>query len=92
MRDSVPNTSDVGMVHLRKAVRGKDVYTVAPEGYLQKLATQRGLQDELLTVVGYGVQAVRPFPTSVRRATRTPVASAWATPGDRCSPGRARAA
>ncbi|MFZ8843780.1 hypothetical protein [Thermoflexus sp.] len=33
---------------------------IAPQGYLDRLATRRGLQDVQFTVVGYGLQLVKP--------------------------------
>lgn len=58
---TIPNTSDVGLVHLDEDVTGRDIYPVAPVGYLDGLATRQGVQDVSLTVVGYGLQMVRPF-------------------------------
>jgi hypothetical protein len=53
---------DVGVVVLDQPV-GLGTYGVLPElGFLDKLATQRGKQVQTFTVVGYGVQEVRPTP------------------------------
>jgi len=60
----LPNTGDVGVVVLNKAVTTVDTSnlpTLAPSGYLDQLATQRGLQDVSFTVVGYGLQSVKPI-------------------------------
>jgi hypothetical protein len=57
-----PNTSDVGIVVLDEPVKMKK-YGALPDAdpsVLNALATQRGLQDRLFTIVGYGLQAVVP--------------------------------
>lgn len=54
-----PNTSDVGIVVLDSAV-DLGYATLAPIGTLDSLATQRGRQDTSFTVVGYGLQSVKP--------------------------------
>ncbi len=56
---TVPNTHDMGVVVLDSAPN-KGLSRVAPNGYLDGLATQRGQQDVNFTVVGYGVQFERP--------------------------------
>ena len=56
---TVPNTHDMGVVTLDSAPN-KGLSRVAPKGYLDALATQRGLQNVNFTVVGYGVQFERP--------------------------------
>ena len=57
-----PNTSDVGIIVLDEPVV-MSVYGVLPEiGQLDALASQRGLQDQLFTIVGYGDQAIIPHP------------------------------
>jgi V8-like Glu-specific endopeptidase len=56
----LPNTSDVGVVVLSKAVRGVTYATLAPLGYLDTLATRKGTQDLSVTNVGYGLQEVVP--------------------------------
>ena len=56
-----PNTHDIGVVVLKKAVSGLSTLGQLPTiGYFDKLATRRGLQDELFTAVGYGVQDTKP--------------------------------
>ena len=54
-----PNTHDMGVVQLAQAPN-VGITKIAPAGYLDKLATQRGLQNVNFTVVGYGVQFERP--------------------------------
>jgi hypothetical protein len=56
---TVPNTHDMGVVVLDSAPN-KGVAKLAPEHYLDRLATQRGRQNVNFTVVGYGVQFERP--------------------------------
>jgi len=56
---TVPNTHDMGVVTLDSAPN-KGLSRIAPKGYLDALATQRGLQNVNFTVVGYGVQFERP--------------------------------
>jgi len=56
---TLPNTHDMGVVHLTRAPN-VGVSKIAPQGYLDKLATQRGQQNVSFTIVGYGVQFERP--------------------------------
>jgi hypothetical protein len=56
---TVPNTHDMGVVQLT-AAPNVGLSKVAPNGYLDKLATARGKQDVNFTMVGYGVQFERP--------------------------------
>jgi len=61
---TIPNTHDVGVVTFRSpipkdATKGK-YGQVAPLGYLDNLATRRGTQSVEFTVVGYGLQLVKP--------------------------------
>ena len=64
----LPNTSDVGVIILDKRVR-LDTYAQLPQlGTLDTLATRRGTQEVTFTVVGYGLQAVRP--RELRETTR----------------------
>ena len=67
---TIPNTSDVGVVEITK-VQDRQGYPttygkLAPVGYLDTLATQRGTQDVTFTVVGYGLQLVKPRQSSER--------------------------
>ena len=57
---SIPNTSDVGIVVLDKRVRLSTYGALPTAGTLDALATQRGQQDVTFTVVGYGLQEVKP--------------------------------
>jgi Trypsin len=56
---TLPNTHDMGVVQLKDAPN-VGITKIAPAGYLDKLATQRGQQDVNFTVLGYGVQFERP--------------------------------
>jgi secreted trypsin-like serine protease len=63
-----PNTSDVGIVVLDEPV-SLDTYAVLADlGTLDGLATQRGKQETWFTVVGYGLQEVKP--TEMAERTR----------------------
>ncbi len=55
-----PNTSDVGVVILDEPVLGVTYASLAEVGALDSLATQRGRQNQLFTIVGYGVQSIVP--------------------------------
>jgi secreted trypsin-like serine protease len=56
-----PNTHDVGVVVLDAPVSGLSTFGQLPAaGQFDGLATQRGLQNQLFTVVGYGLQGVTP--------------------------------
>jgi hypothetical protein len=55
-----PNTSDVGIVVLNEPVLGVPYADLADVGALDSLATRRGLQDQLFTIVGYGLQSIVP--------------------------------
>ena len=59
-----PNTSDVGVVVLDTPVFMSRYGQLAPSGVLDDLARRRGQQSQLFTLVGYGDQAVIPFPIS----------------------------
>jgi Trypsin len=56
---TIPNTHDMGVVQLT-AAPNVGITKIAPLGYLDSLATQRGQQNVNFTVVGYGVQFERP--------------------------------
>lgn len=56
----IPNTGDVGVVVLDQPVNLTFYPSMAPAGYLDQLATQRGQQDTTFEVVGYGLQSVKP--------------------------------
>jgi hypothetical protein len=56
-----PDTHDVGVVVLKQPVSGLTAFGQLPAvGQFDGLATQRGLQNQLFTLVGYGLQGVRP--------------------------------
>ena len=57
---SLPNTSDVGVVVLDKRVRLNEYAVLADLGTLNALATKRGKQETRFTVVGYGLQEIKP--------------------------------
>lgn len=58
---TLPNTSDIGVVLLDEPVATEDGYAALPEiGLLDGLATRRGPQYPTFTVVGYGLQRVKP--------------------------------
>lgn len=52
--------NDTGVVILEDPVYRDEYGTLAEVGLLDELATQRGLQDQSFTVVGYGLQSVVP--------------------------------
>ena len=60
-RLTIPDTHDVGLVIFDEDIILPEYGKLAPEGYLDALATRRGLQEVHFTVVGYGLQSVRPF-------------------------------
>lgn len=60
------NTNDVGLVILDEPVTDHG-YGVLPDiGYLDQLATKRGLQDVTFTAAGYGLNEVKPQSISLR--------------------------
>lgn len=67
---TVPETHDVGVITLNAPVTVSRYATLAPLGFLDALATERGTQDVTFTVVGYGVQQVKPVDVSQRIRTR----------------------
>jgi hypothetical protein len=62
----LPNTGDTGVVVLDHPVNRSYYPSLAPAGYLDGLATRRGLQDTTLKVVGYGLQSVKPVESRIR--------------------------
>ena len=60
-----PNIHDVGLIILPEdqAVELPEYGVLAPVGFLDSLATQRGLQDVTFTVTGYGVSLTNPTRT-----------------------------
>jgi hypothetical protein len=66
-----PSTCDVGIVVLDQPIE-RDTYGQLPEpGFLDSLATQRGLQDVTFTLVGYGLQSVKPVESALRQRFMT---------------------
>jgi hypothetical protein len=63
---SIPNTSDLGVVVLDEGVYLDTYGVVADAGTLDALATQRGRRETRFTVVGYGLQEIRPQVLSER--------------------------
>jgi len=55
-----PNTADLGVIVLDQAVTNITPAQLPTKGLLDSFATRRGLQDLSVTVVGYGIQSVRP--------------------------------
>ncbi len=60
------NTHDVGVVVLDDSISISPLGQLAPAGYLDALATKRGQQDVKFTVVGYGLQSVKPVLSGLR--------------------------
>jgi hypothetical protein len=58
---TIPNTHDVGVVVLDEPVSMPEYGKLAPMNYLDDLAVRRGLKNVKFTVVGYGLQMVRPY-------------------------------
>lgn len=63
---TIPNTHDVGVVVLDSPVTTQGFGKLAPLGYLDTLATKRGLQNVEFTIVGYGLQSVKPRFSAIR--------------------------
>jgi secreted trypsin-like serine protease len=64
---TLPDTGDVGVVVLDQPVSGVTSFaSLAPAGFLDGLATQRGKQDITFEVVGYGLQSVKPVESGQR--------------------------
>ena len=59
-RKSFPNTSDLGIIVLDASVTLAEYGELPDLGILDTLATKRGQQERTFTVVGYGLQEVRP--------------------------------
>ncbi len=63
---TIPNTHDVGVVVFKKAITSQGLGQLAPAGYLDSLATRRGTQNVQFTIVGYGLQSVKPVISGLR--------------------------
>lgn len=61
-----PATHDVGVVVLDEPVNGKGFAVLPPLNYLDDLDTRRGQKELVFTVVGYGLQEIRPHFTALR--------------------------
>ena len=61
-----PQTHDVGVVLLDGAVGVSRYALLPPLGYLDGLASKRGQQDVRFTVVGYGLQEMKPVQVGLR--------------------------
>jgi hypothetical protein len=59
---SFPNTSDIGILILKKPVKLDEYGELPGLGDLDDLSTQGGSNDTIIRTVGYGVQMVKPFP------------------------------
>lgn len=63
---TIPDTHDVGVIVLDTPVAYTGPFPpMASDGYLNGLSTQRGRQNVEFTVVGYGLQSVRPAVANV---------------------------
>ena len=67
---TVPQTYDVGVVEIT-SIQDKTSFPttfgkLAPIGYLDSLASKRGQQEVTFTVVGYGLQLVKPRQSNIR--------------------------
>jgi hypothetical protein len=60
--ESFPDSADIGVVVLSAAPAGIQPAEIPQQGFLDRFATERGLNDTYFTHVGYGTQSVRPFP------------------------------
>lgn len=63
---TIPNTHDIGVVVLDAPVAVARYAVLPSVGELDRLATRRGLQDVSFTVVGYGLQSVKPVQSALR--------------------------
>ena len=57
---ALPDTGDLGVILLKKAVKGIAPAALPPAGYLDSFASQRGVQETGVTAVGYGLQGFIP--------------------------------
>lgn len=57
---TLPNTHDIGVVVLNQEANSSKYAVLPTEGQLDGLATRRGLKDVSFTVVGYGLQGMKP--------------------------------
>ncbi len=64
---TLPNTHDIGVVVLDEPHPMAEYGILPSAGVLDPLATQRGLQDMTMTIVGYGVQSEKPKLVSIKQ-------------------------
>ena len=68
---TIPQTSDVGLVTDLRWARGADIPdefgVLAPGGYLDELAYESGVGNVEFTVVGYGLQSVKPVESGIKQ-------------------------
>ncbi len=70
---TIPQTYDLGLVHITQWVAGETRPTsygqVAPVGYLDRLAADapQGKGNIEFTVVGYGLQSVKPVESAIKQ-------------------------
>lgn len=57
---STPNTGDMGVVLLSRPVQAPTYGALPPAGYLDSFSSAKGQQDRGVTLVGYGLQSVKP--------------------------------
>jgi hypothetical protein len=63
---TLPETHDIGLVLLDTPVTGLGFGQLPEAGFLDSLATRRGLEEVTFTAVGYGLNDVRPVTISLR--------------------------
>lgn len=63
---TIPDTHDIGVVVLDEPLQMPEYGKLAPKGYLDDLAKRRGLKNVDFTVVGYGLQSVKPTEVGIR--------------------------
>lgn len=62
----LPNTGDIGVVVLDEPLVMAQYGALPEEGFLDDLATKRGPDYPIFTVVGYGLQSVKPVESALR--------------------------
>jgi hypothetical protein len=66
-----PSTCDVGIVVLEEPVYRTTYGQLPTANFLDALVSQRGLQDVTFTLVGYGLQSVKPVESALRQRFMT---------------------
>ena len=59
---NVPNTGDLGVLLLNRPIQLAQYGALPPAGFLDSFGKRKGQQDLDLTIVGYGLEAVKPAP------------------------------